>query len=131
MGQVTLTLNGRSYRIGCENGEEARLTELGRHLREKLDGVITEFGQVGESRLLVLTALLITDELFEARAERDMAASTAAAAALRAIAEHSRGEGAATSAAFADEVDAGTDQTHAEDEPGLASLMSAGRKVAS
>lgn len=90
MGQVTLILNQRSYRVGCNDGDEERLAALAAHLKQKLDRVIGEFGQVGEARLMLLTALLITDELFEARAERDMAASTAAAAAMREIAERAR-----------------------------------------
>lgn len=90
MGQVKLTLNGRTYRIGCGEGEEQRLQSLGEHVSAKIDTVVREFGQVGEQRVFMLAALLIADELFEARAERDMAASTAAAAALREIAERTR-----------------------------------------
>lgn len=93
MGQVTLTLNGRTYRIGCGEGEEQRLRALGEHLSAKIDAVVREFGHVGESRIFMLAALLIADELMEARAERDVAASTAAAAALREIAERSKPTG--------------------------------------
>ena len=93
MAQVTLTLNGRSYRVGCGDGEEARLDELGVHVREKMDTVVRDFGQVGEARVLLLAALLITDELYDARAERDTAASTsAAAAALREVASLAKSE---------------------------------------
>ena len=92
MGQVTLTLNGRTYRVGCDDGEEQRLGALGAYLRGKLETVVRDFGQVGEARLLLLTALMISDELYETRAERDMAASKAAVAALRDTAERAKPE---------------------------------------
>ena len=66
MGQVTLKLNGRSYRLACGEGEEARLQKLGAIVREKLDGVVAEFGQAGQERLLLLAALLIADDLIDA-----------------------------------------------------------------
>ncbi|MGQ0674089.1 MAG: cell division protein ZapA [Hyphomicrobium sp.] len=90
MAHVTLNLNGRSYTIGCDADEEQRLQELGQILRSKLDGVVREFGQVGEARALLLAALMIADELIDTRAERDTAASTAAAAVLREMAERAR-----------------------------------------
>jgi cell division protein ZapA len=90
MGQVTLTLNGRTYSIGCEDGEEERLRSVGAHVRDKLEGLVREFGQAGEARLFLLSALLIADELFDARSERDTAASTAAAAVLREIADRTQ-----------------------------------------
>ena len=68
MGQVAITLNGRTYRLRCGDGEEARLLELSGHLRTKIDRLAAEFGQVGDDRLMVMAALLITDELFDARA---------------------------------------------------------------
>lgn len=67
MGQVIVTLNSRTYRLGCGDGEEARLQELSSYLAAKVDAIRTEVGQVGEDRLLVMAALLIADELFEAR----------------------------------------------------------------
>ncbi len=67
MGQVTVTLNGRTYRLKCGDGEETRLLELAHHVREKIEHLAIEFGQVGDDRLTVMAALLITDELFDAR----------------------------------------------------------------
>ena len=67
MGQVTVTLNGRTYRLGCGDGEEARLLELANHLRQRVDGLAADFGQVGDDRLLIMAALLITDELLDLR----------------------------------------------------------------
>ena len=68
MGQVTVTLNGRSYRLRCGEGEEQRLLALAEHVRGKLNGLVQQFGQAGEDRLLLMTALLIADELWDAKA---------------------------------------------------------------
>lgn len=67
MGQVTVTLNGRSYRLRCGDGEEKRLLALSSHVKSKVDGLVAEFGQVGDDRLMLMAALLIADELWEAR----------------------------------------------------------------
>ncbi len=68
MGQVAITLNGRTYRLACQDGEEERLLALGNHVRSHVDRLTREFGQVGDDRLLAMVAILIADELFEAKA---------------------------------------------------------------
>lgn len=67
MGQVTVTLNGRTYRLRCGEGEERRLVELATHVSERVEGLAAEFGQVGDDRLLLMAALLIADELWDVR----------------------------------------------------------------
>ena len=67
MSQVTITLNGRTYRLACGEGEEARLLQLADMVRAKLADLIAQFGQAGDDRLLLMTALLIADELLDAR----------------------------------------------------------------
>jgi cell division protein ZapA len=67
MAQVTVTINGRNYPIACNAGEEERIAELARYVDGKVKGFASEFGAVGEARLLVLTALVLADELAEAR----------------------------------------------------------------
>lgn len=67
MGQVTITLNGRSYRLTCGDGEEARLLQLAAHVETRLNKLMSEFGQVGDERLLVMTSLMVADELFDAQ----------------------------------------------------------------
>ena len=67
MGQVTVTLNGRTYRLRCGDGEEARLFALAEHVRGKVESLLGEFGQIGDDRLLLMAALLVTDELFDSR----------------------------------------------------------------
>lgn len=68
MGQVAITLNGRTYRLACQDGEEERLLALGNHVRGHVDRLTREFGQIGDDRLLAMVAILIADELFEAKA---------------------------------------------------------------
>jgi cell division protein ZapA len=67
VGHVAVTLNRRTYRLECGDGEEPRLMGLTAHVRAKLDALTAEFGQVGDDRLLLLAALQIADELWDAR----------------------------------------------------------------
>lgn len=67
MGQVAVTLNGRTYRLQCGDGEEERLLALAAHVRDRLETLTAEFGQAGDERLLLMAALLTADELLEAR----------------------------------------------------------------
>ncbi len=67
MAQVTVTLNGRTYRLKCADGEEERLHDLVDHIRSKVDDLSDKFGQIGNERLLLMAAILICDELFDAR----------------------------------------------------------------
>jgi cell division protein ZapA len=67
MGQVTVTVNGRTYRLQCGAGEEQRLIELATYVGARVDGLAAEFGQVGDERLLLMAALLVADELLDAR----------------------------------------------------------------
>lgn len=67
MGQVSVIINGRTYRLACSDGEEARLLELASHVKSRVDQLTREFGQVGDDRLLLMTALLVADELWDTR----------------------------------------------------------------
>jgi cell division protein ZapA len=66
MPEVHLTVNGRSYPVSCEPGEETRIKELAQYLDRKTQEFVAKLGQIGEARLLVLAALVITDELADA-----------------------------------------------------------------
>jgi cell division protein ZapA len=68
MAQVTVTINGRGYPIACKEGEEERIGELARYVDTKVRGFAEELGNVGEARLLLLTALVLADELADAQA---------------------------------------------------------------
>jgi cell division protein ZapA len=67
MGQVSVTLNGRTYRLECDDGEETHLVALAEYLSSHVDSMIRKFGQIGDDRLVLMGALMVTDELWEAR----------------------------------------------------------------
>jgi cell division protein ZapA len=71
MAQITVSINGRGYPVACNEGEEARIEELGRYIDAKVKTFASELGQIGETRLLVLAALVLADELADAQAQSD------------------------------------------------------------
>jgi cell division protein ZapA len=66
MGQVSVPVNGRSYAITCDDGQETRIRRLAQYVDAKVAQFIGSIGQVGEARLLLLAALVIADELSDA-----------------------------------------------------------------
>jgi cell division protein ZapA len=68
MAQVAVTVNGRSYRFDCGDGEEARLQELATFVKGRVEELTRQHGNAGEERMLLMAALLIADELWDARA---------------------------------------------------------------
>jgi len=66
MGEVTVDIAGRSYRLGCGPDEEKHLTDLAGMLDTEARGLLRQFGQMSEGRLLLMTALMIADRLGEA-----------------------------------------------------------------
>lgn len=67
MKEVDITLNGRVIRLACGDGDQTRAERLADHVRRKVDQLIREHGQVGDDRLLLMAAMMISDELFETR----------------------------------------------------------------
>lgn len=67
MGEVTATVNGRSYTLSCGDGEEGRLRQLIEVVRKHTDALAMEHGQIADARILLMAALLIADELLDAR----------------------------------------------------------------
>ena len=68
MGQVTVVLNGRTYRLECGEGEESYLIALAEYLGTHVEDMKRKFGQVGDDRLILMASLLVTDELLGAEA---------------------------------------------------------------
>ncbi len=69
MSQVEITINGRQYRVACEDGQESHLTNLANYFDEKMTSLINEVGQIGDTSLMVMAGLLIADELSDASQE--------------------------------------------------------------
>jgi cell division protein ZapA len=79
MAQVNVTINGRQFRMACEDGQEGHLLELARDLDLRISGLRGKFGEIGDTRLTVMAALTVADELTEAghrvkRLEEELAA---------------------------------------------------------
>ncbi|MDE0173574.1 MAG: cell division protein ZapA [Defluviicoccus sp.] len=68
MPEVDVTINGRNYLVACEAGEEERLSELAAYIDDRVETLVSSLGQIGDNRLLVMTCLMIADELAEAYA---------------------------------------------------------------
>jgi len=68
MGQATITINGRTYRLKCGDGEEERVLALADIVRHRVDSLAGEFAAAGDGRLLLMTALMLADELMDAQA---------------------------------------------------------------
>ena len=66
MGQVSVPINGRSFTVICDDGQEPRIRRLAQYVDAKIGQFVGKIGQVGEARLLLLAALAIADELADA-----------------------------------------------------------------
>jgi len=107
MSQITVTINGRQFRMSCEDGQETHLSRLAQDLDQRIEKLREKFGEIGDTRLTVMAALTVADEMAEAgaklrkleeelaslqearaaSAERAVATQAAVAAALNAAAE--------------------------------------------
>ena len=66
MPQVDVNVNGRRYQIACDEGQEEHLSQLAEYVDKRVQELVGAVGQVGDARLLVMTSLLVADELAEA-----------------------------------------------------------------
>ncbi len=65
MGQLGIKINGQDYQIACDDGEEEHLTYLSEYVNKHVSDLADSVGNVGETRLLLMAALVIADELSE------------------------------------------------------------------
>lgn len=63
MAHVPITVNGRRYNIGCDDGQEDDVRRLAVELNRRVAAMAATVGQVGDARLLVMTGLLMAHEL--------------------------------------------------------------------
>ena len=63
MSQVNVTINGRQFRMACEDGQEDHVTDLARDLDARIEGLRAKFGEIGDTQLTVMAALTVADEL--------------------------------------------------------------------
>ena len=111
MAQVNVTISGKTYRMACDDGQEAHLTALGERLSQTIEMLRERFGEIGDQRLTVMAAITRADQsseterrlrqveaeiagLEEARAavvERQERIEASIAAAIEAVAERVEG----------------------------------------
>ena len=68
MSHINVTINGRQYRMACEEGQEVRLLKLAENLQQRVESLRGTFGEIGDARLTVMAALTADDELVDASA---------------------------------------------------------------
>jgi cell division protein ZapA len=68
MNHINVTINGRQYRMACEDGQETRLMRLAENLESRVASLRGKFGEIGDQRLTVMAALTACDELLDANA---------------------------------------------------------------
>jgi cell division protein ZapA len=79
MAQVNVTINGRHYRMGCEDGQEEHVAKLAQEIDDRIEMLRGAHGEIGDQRLTVMAALTVADELTESgrrirRLEEEIAA---------------------------------------------------------
>ncbi|MEK0436079.1 MAG: cell division protein ZapA [Alphaproteobacteria bacterium] len=64
MVNVTVKFNNRDYILSCEDGQEHELEKLSLHLNTKFEQLKNDLGNIGESKLLLISSIQVIDEMF-------------------------------------------------------------------
>ncbi len=67
MPEVTLKINNRGYSLACDSGQEQRIVDLGHYVDSRLREIAKAGAATNDAHLLVLTALVLADEIYELR----------------------------------------------------------------
>ncbi len=81
MGQVAVTIDNKSYRMACDDGQEEHLAALAAYFDARVQDMRRSFGEIGDMRLAVMASITLADEVTELK--RKLAAAEAAAAEAR------------------------------------------------
>ena len=65
MANVNIKFNGKEFLLSCDDGQEEHLEELSEHLNKKFVGLKASLGNIGESKLMLITAIKMVDEFFD------------------------------------------------------------------
>ena len=90
MPEVNVEINGRRYRMACEEGQQAHLIGLARRFDAQVEGIKGAVGEIGDTRLTVMAGIAVVDELAEA--EKRIAALQAEIEELSAAGQQLSGE---------------------------------------
>lgn len=68
MAEISITINGRNYGISCDDGQETRVKQLAAYVDSRLKDIARAGAATNESHLLVLTSIILADEIADMRA---------------------------------------------------------------
>ena len=71
MANVSVKFNGKDFLLSCDDGQEDHLEELLTHINKRFEGLKNDLGNIGENKLLLITAVKIMDEHFETKKKID------------------------------------------------------------
>ncbi len=71
MSQVTVTIDGKAYRMACEEGQEEHLTDLAGRFDQYVGHLKSQFGEIGDLRLTVMAGIMVMDELADVKRKLD------------------------------------------------------------
>ncbi len=71
MANVNIKFNGKEFLLSCEDGQEEHLEELALYLNEKFSDLKNSLGNIGESKLLLITSISVLDEYYEIKKKID------------------------------------------------------------
>jgi cell division protein ZapA len=108
MNHINVTINGRQYRMACEEGQEIRLLKLAESMEQRIETLRGKFGEIGDARLTVMAALTVCDELLDANAR--MRAMEEELAKLRDVRNVAADRAKATQAAVANALNAAAER---------------------
>jgi cell division protein ZapA len=66
MAELAVMIDGRTYRVACDEGEEVRLGDLAQLVDAKISALRQRFGEIGDQRLIIMAAITLADERAEA-----------------------------------------------------------------
>ena len=71
MGNVNIKFNGKEFLLSCEDGQEEHLEELLIQINQKFNSLKNDLGNLGENKLLLITAVKVMDEYYETKKKVD------------------------------------------------------------
>tara|TARA_A100000164_G_C21523085_1_gene592442 strand:- start:187 stop:633 length:447 start_codon:yes stop_codon:yes gene_type:complete len=72
MANVSIKFNGKEFLLSCEDGQEEHLEGLALYLNEKFSKLKNSLGNIGESKLLLITSISVLDEYYETKKKIDL-----------------------------------------------------------
>ena len=67
MANVNIKFNGKDFLLSCEDGQEDHLEDLAENLNDKFEKLKNDLGNIGENKLLLITAIKVMDEYFDTK----------------------------------------------------------------